>query len=95
MEKSIACVKIYENRIDDFISAVSKVAEPTRKEEGCVFYELYQTEEDPSVFYFCEEWKDISDLKKHLDSSHVARFIKELDGVVEVEVRPVRWHKVV
>ena len=44
MEKSIACVKIYENRIDDFISAVSKVAEPTRKEEGCVFYELYQTE---------------------------------------------------
>lgn len=95
MEKSIAKVKIFKDRIEDFIAAVSEVSVPTRAEDGCVFYELYQTEDDPSVFYFCEEWKDFEDLQKHLASDHVAAFIKALDGVVEVEVEPVRWHKVV
>lgn len=95
MAKSIARVKIYKDRIDDFIKAVEKVSVPTRQENGCEFYELYQLDNDETVFYFAEEWKNEDDLKQHLGSAHVAQMIKDLDGVVEEEVAPVFWHKVV
>lgn len=95
MAKSIAKVKIYKDKIDAFIRAIEKVSVPTRQEAGCEFYELYQLEADETLFYFLEEWKTEDDLKQHLSSTHVAQMIKELDGVVEIEVEPVFWHKVV
>jgi quinol monooxygenase YgiN len=44
---------------------------PTRIEEGCITYQLYQNENDPTDFTFIEEWTSNEDLDKHLETDHL------------------------
>ena len=44
---------------------------PTRIEQGCVKYELFQNESDPTDFAFIEEWTSNEDLDAHLASDHL------------------------
>ena len=46
-----------ENRIEFVKSELLKILEPTRKEDGCIQYELHQDIENPSIFMFYEIWK--------------------------------------
>jgi quinol monooxygenase YgiN len=45
--------------------------QPTRKEQGCVQYDLHQDVANPETFYFYEIWESSDDLKKHGESSHI------------------------
>ena len=95
MGKSIAKIKIKTDKIEDFIKAVEKACPLIRQEEGCIFYELYQTEADPTEFYYCEEWRNEEDLKKHLSQPHVAELIQICEDLTDGDVTPIFWHKVV
>ena len=44
---------------------------PTRREPGCVTYELLQNNTDPTDFTFVEEWISEADLDAHLQSAHL------------------------
>jgi quinol monooxygenase YgiN len=44
---------------------------PTRQEEGCLRYDLFQDTEDPGKFTFIEEWESLEALAKHAQSAHI------------------------
>ena len=37
-------------------AALESLVEPTRQERGCVNYDLYQSIQDPDLFFFYENW---------------------------------------
>lgn len=47
---------------------------PTRSEEGCINYDLHQSQEDASRFMFYENWKSQEDLDKHLQMPYLTAF---------------------
>jgi len=47
------------------------LVEPTRRESGCIQYELLQNQEDLTNFVFVEEWENEALLNAHLDSPHI------------------------
>ena len=53
--------------------------EPTRKEEGCVQYDLHESKEEPGRFFFYENWTSDELLQKHLASPHISAF-REVSG---------------
>ena len=57
---------------------------PTRKESGCVRYQLFRNNLDPQDFTFIEEWKSDAALEAHLRSEHFhsaqAAFPRLVDG---------------
>jgi quinol monooxygenase YgiN len=53
--------------------------EPTRKEEGCVQYDLHESNDEPGKFYFYENWTSDELLQKHLASPHISAF-REISG---------------
>jgi len=55
--------------LKNFLS--SKLIEPTRREAGCLRYELHQNLSDPDEITFIEEWSDAAALDAHLKSAHV------------------------
>lgn len=57
--------------------------EATRKEEGCLRYELFMSGEDDVTLQFIEEWADIDALRAHMKSSHLATFKEQRKGNVE------------
>ncbi|GHS99717.1 antibiotic biosynthesis monooxygenase [Synergistales bacterium] len=48
--------------------------EATRKEKGCIRYELFLSAEDDVTLQFVEEWTDADSLRAHLKSAHLAAF---------------------
>ncbi len=39
---------------------------PSQREKGCIRYELWQDNEDPTLFAMVEEWESDEDLNAHL-----------------------------
>ena len=57
--------------------------EATRKEEGCLRYELFVSSEDDVTLQFVEEWTDLESLRTHIKTSHLAEFKEQRKGSVE------------
>ncbi|MDZ4802971.1 MAG: putative quinol monooxygenase [Bryobacteraceae bacterium] len=51
------------------------LVEPTRREPGCVLYDLHESTEFPGVFVFFEKWVDMQalDLHKEMPYLHALR----------------------
>ncbi|MDR1378428.1 MAG: antibiotic biosynthesis monooxygenase [Synergistaceae bacterium] len=56
--------------------------ETTRKEKGCVHYELFVSSEDDVTLQFVEEWTDLDSLRDHLKSPHLKTFKERREGLL-------------
>jgi quinol monooxygenase YgiN len=59
--------------------------EPTRAEYGCIAYELFQNNNDPTDFTFVEEWTDDAGLDAHLGSPHLIDAKTKLGDLLAAE----------
>jgi len=55
---------------------------PSRAEEGCVFYDLYATE-DGGTFVFFECWKSRQALADHENTPHYKQLLKLIGALVD------------
>ena len=51
--------------------ALTEVLTPTRKEEGCLFYDLHVAADDPSKFLFHESWASQVHHAAHDGTPHI------------------------
>ena len=67
---------------------------PTRREAGCLNYDLHASPEDPAKFLFHENWTSQAALDAHLQSPHIAALLPRVDelctGFPEIKV----WEKI-
>jgi quinol monooxygenase YgiN len=52
--------------------------EPTRREPGCLRYELWNNQSVPTDFTFIEEWASEAALEAHMRTPHLAVLFKKL-----------------
>ena len=52
-------------------AALTALVAPTRVEEGCLAYELYESGAAPGTFVTVERWRSQADLDAHLQTPHV------------------------
>ena len=67
----IAHIKAKPDTIDSTRELLKALILPTRIEQGCITYDLYQNEADPTDFTFIEEWTSDEDLDSHLETDHL------------------------
>jgi quinol monooxygenase YgiN len=65
---------------------------PTRKEAGCIRYELLVNEADPAELTFVEEWRDGDTLNAHLATPHVQHAVSRCPELLvgELDLRRYR-----
>ena len=84
----LARIKAKSGMEQHALKELTKLIEPTIKEEGCIKYELNTSLKDPCEFLFYEIWTSQDALTKHSESTHIKAFrtIREefLDGGPEV-----------
>jgi len=66
-----AMVKAKPGQEDAVKEALLSLVEPTRKEPGCLCYNLHQSKADPSHFMFYEQWASKVDLDAHGTMPHM------------------------
>lgn len=54
--------------------ALLAVCAPTRREKGCINYDLHVSSDDPGLLVFHENWESKEDLDAHLASPHIDAF---------------------
>jgi quinol monooxygenase YgiN len=60
-------------------TALTGLVEPTRKEEGCINYDLHVSTEHPALFHFHENWTSKAHLDAHLQSPHIKALLPRID----------------
>ena len=78
----IARIETRKESVELVKAELLKLIEPTRKEEGCIQYDLHQDNECPEVFFFYENWVSRDLLQKHLANTHIAEYLNAVDGHV-------------
>lgn len=74
----------------DFVETVKmellRLIAPTRKEDGCIEYNLHQDNEDPAVFVFYETWESLACLENHMNSEHFKIYVNVVGSMIEEKV---------
>ena len=78
MVKVVAKSFIMEGKFEEYMNLCKELVEETRKEEGCIKYEIYQDEKDTTVLTVIEEWESRETLDKHMLSEHFTRIVPML-----------------
>ncbi|HSR08984.1 MAG TPA: putative quinol monooxygenase [Bryobacteraceae bacterium] len=70
----VAEMQAKPGREDALRRAVLALIEPTRREDGCVQYDLHVHTTDPARFVFYENWTSQAHLDRHAASAHLKKF---------------------
>lgn len=66
--------KVTPAKRDAFLKAARDQAEASRKEEGCLAFDILVDPFDETVVRFHELWRSMDDLTLHRDRPHSAQF---------------------
>ena len=78
----IAHTQAAVGHIDTIREALLALVAPTRREAGCLRYDLHQDRADPSHFFFHEIWASDEALNTHLASPHIQAYRQTTEGKV-------------
>lgn len=78
----LAMVKAKEGLEETVMQECLSLVDPTRKEAGCINYDLHQSTDDKSLFMFYENWKTMEDLEKHRETPHLKTFKQKIGALV-------------
>lgn len=78
----VAQLIAFPHKIEEAKALLLELVELTRKETGCLQYDLLQNQADPTDFTFVEEWESHESLDAHLASEHIQSAIAKLPQLI-------------
>jgi quinol monooxygenase YgiN len=64
---------------------------PTRAEAGCISYDLHQSQSDPALFVFYENWTSQAALDAHFQTPHLQAHLKLVPDLVDGPLDITKW----
>jgi quinol monooxygenase YgiN len=74
-------------------SLILPLIEPTRREKGCVNYEVLQDRQNPAVLTLVEAWETEADLNTHLALPHLQKLFSQLPDLLGAPPEIIRYKK--
>ncbi|HEY2329688.1 MAG TPA: putative quinol monooxygenase [Verrucomicrobiae bacterium] len=75
-------------------TALIGLVAPTRKEAGCINYDLHTSPEDPAKFLFHENWLSKAALDAHLQMPHIQVLLPRVDELCVAFPEIKIWEKI-
>ncbi len=90
----LATIKAKPGLEEKVREVVMALVPPTRKEAGCINYDLHQSIDDKSVFMLYENWVSKRDLDEHLAMPYLQDFIGKADEILSEPIDLMLWEMV-
>jgi len=71
-------VSVEAKNRDKFLQLMQQLCEPSRRELGCLRYDLVQVHDEPNRFFLFEEWRSVDDLERHKHTDHFRTFAPKI-----------------
>lgn len=65
----------YEDKTEEAIKMFEELAKESRKENGCIAYNLCRDINDSSILTMIEDWESIEALDQHRKTEHFTRIV--------------------
>lgn len=65
------------------VSTFAPCVKASRKDKGCILYDLHADPDKPHTYVLIEKWQNLSDLEKHLQAAHTQTLLKTLPELLE------------
>ena len=75
-------------------NALIGLVAPTRKEAGCLNYDLHMLPEDPAKFLFHENWTSKAHLDAHLQSAHILALLPRVETLAVAKPDIEIWERI-
>jgi quinol monooxygenase YgiN len=79
---------------DELKKALIRLVEPTRKEAGCINFDLHISPENPGKFMFHENWTSRAHLDAHLQKDFIQVLLPHLGELCAVFPDIEMWEKI-
>ena len=73
------------------LQELQRLPGPTRAEPGCITYDLHQSQSDPSLFVFYENWATQAALDAHFKTPHLETLLNLVPDLVEGQPEITKW----
>lgn len=77
----IARLKVKADKVEDARQAALAIVEASRAEGGCLNYDIHQSIEDETVFFWHETWKNKAAIDEHFATPFFGEFFKTVEQV--------------
>ena len=78
----VANIHAKPDQIELVKAELEKLIPITRTEPGCIQYDLHRDNSNPAHFMFYETWESRDLWQNHMNTPHLAAFMKATDGAV-------------
>ena len=85
----IAVFHAIEGKEKDLERELVALVPLTRREHGCIKYDLHRSIEDPAVYVFYENWASKKALDEHLEMHYLKELLKKSKELLE---KPIELH---
>jgi quinol monooxygenase YgiN len=75
-------IQLKEGNGDKFEAAFAKAIKATRKEKGCLAYDLNRDTKTPTGYQVYERWSNLAALEAHLKSEHITTLLREIGDLL-------------
>lgn len=79
----VANITAKSDKIELVKKELLKLIDITRKEEGCITYDLHQDNENPAHFLFYENWASRDLWQSHMGNNHLKEYLAATEGAVK------------
>jgi quinol monooxygenase YgiN len=78
----IVQLQVKEGSEGKFETAFARAIPPTRKEKGCLAYDLNRDARKPTHYLVYERWQNLAALEAHLKSAHITTLLREVGDLL-------------
>ena len=71
------------DQIETYKHTTARLIEETRKETGCISYDLFQDTNNPNILTFIEKWENKQYLELHMNTAHFKEIVPMLRDLRE------------
>ena len=89
----IAKVKAKPGKESDVMQLLLSLGEPSRRDAGCLNYDLHRSADDPSSFLFHENWTSRDHLDRHLAKPDLQATLAKAGAMVAVAPEITIWER--
>ncbi len=90
----IARINARTDKVDELRSVLTSLVDATRKEPGCMSYNLLENNDDPTDFTMVEEWESKNALEVHLSAKAFKDAQVKMPGLVAAKADIRLYHLV-
>lgn len=71
-----------------------QLVEPSRKEAGCINYDVHRSNDEPALWMMYENWRSKADLDAHFEQPYLVEFVKDCADLLakDMDVKLLSMH---